>query len=514
MQPEQLKIETIAIENIGCLEHAIIEMGNSLTVVEGRNGVGKSTILNALRIFLETGSDPSLLRQGAIKGTVQVSISDGCQLLATITPDKTTRVVKHPKYGKLSNVREYIESIIHKVSFDPAAFLTANPADRVKIFLMALPKKLTKDQLSFLPEATLEGVDLSLHALEVIGNDKGGLYGKLYMERREINRIAKDKEGSIAELERNRPEKPAEGNWQAALDSVNNRIETLQLETQEDINQQEATLAMVVAQYNLEAAEAIGKFKLQAATTKAEIEREYQAKLTALENNSAAMIATREQLRDGLIAKSTASRDAGLAELEGSYQPKLETLIGERGRCQAMVEQETKFKTTDENIGTLEREKEAIEASADLLTGQLQRLEELKTELLSSIPIPGLEISEGQLMVDGLPYDRVNDSRKNRIAVDIMCLYHGELGLMVLDRAEIFDSENWLDFKDACKAKGVQILAARVTDCELSKRTDAPCPTCTGMGSVVKNASGISTVIQCPDCDGTKLKTERLLGKK
>lgn len=467
-----MKIKTIDINDIGCLEKLAIKPGSSLTVIEGRNAVGKSTVLNALRYILEKGHDPSLLRKGAEKGSITLNLDDGCQILVTITPEKTTRIAKHPKYGKISKVQEWVENVIQAVSFDPAAFLTAKPKDRVNIFLRALPKKLTRDQLAFIPADALKEIDFDDHALEVIGNDKCGLYGKLYQDRREINRISKDKAGTIAEMERTLRPQPPGGDWQSELNAVNNLIETLQLETQEDINQAEGTYAMVVSQYNLEATEAIGKIELNMANAKAILDAEYQKKLSELLASNTSLIAERKEKRDALIAKATASKDAGLEAFEQQYKPKLETLIEARGRAMQMVEQAANHKASEELIARLKAEKSTSDLKAEAITINLRKLDELKAQQLSDIPIPGLEISDGDLLVDSIPYDRVNEAEKSRIAVEIMCLNQGELPLMILDRSEVMDNQNWESFKKACLNKGIQLFTARVTDDpELTIRT-------------------------------------------
>ena len=176
--------------------------------------------------------------------------------------------------------------------------------------------------------------------------------------------------------------------------------------------------------------------------------------------------------RDALIAKATASKDAGLEAFEQQYKPKLETLIEARGRAMQMVEQAANHKASEELIARLKAEKSTSDLKAEAITINLRKLDELKAQQLSDIPIPGLEISDGDLLVDSIPYDRVNEAEKSRIAVEIMCLNQGELPLMILDRSEVMDNQNWESFKKACLNKGIQLFTARVTDDpELTIRT-------------------------------------------
>jgi len=200
-----LKIVSIEIENIGCLDRVEIKP-DVFTVIEGRNASGKSTILNALRSLIETGHDPSLLKMGAEEGGIKVTLSDGVTITETITADKTVRTVRHPQFGKISKGKEWIEKIINSVSFDPARFLTASNRERTAIFLQSLPIKLEVAQLGFIPLQFMKDVDLGQHPLEVIGSKTAGLYGQIYKERTEINRVAKDKRSTASEFQRTLPD--------------------------------------------------------------------------------------------------------------------------------------------------------------------------------------------------------------------------------------------------------------------------------------------------------------------
>jgi len=157
---------------------------------------------------------------------------------------------------------------------------------------------------------------------------------------------------------------------------------------------------------------------------------------------------------------------------KADYNPKAEALSAEIASAQEKADQGLKAASTRELVTRLNTEASQYEEKSELLTTMLKKLEALKASLLENLPIKGMEISDGQLLVNGLPFDRVNDAEKHRIAVEIMRLNHRDLGLMVLDRAEIFDSKSWESFKTACKKAGLPIFAARVTDSDLTVRTE------------------------------------------
>lgn len=108
--------------------------------------------------------------------------------------------------------------------------------------------------------------------------------------------------------------------------------------------------------------------------------------------------------------------------------------------------------------------------------GQLERaiaaMDRLKNAKLASLPIPGVEVRQldkgPEVFVDGVQWAHVNKSTQVRVAISIAAQALGQLPLMVMDEAEVLDSETMALLKDAAKEYGLQIVFARVADTELS----------------------------------------------
>jgi len=455
-----LKIESIEIVNVGCIGRLTIKP-DVLTIIEGRNATGKTTILNALRSVTEPGHDPSLLRKGAEEGGVKITLTDGITITETITPDKTTRVVRHPKMGKISRAKEWIESVINCVSFDPARFLTAKPAERVGIFLEALPIKLTADQLKFLPVDLVKEFDLDEHALVVIGDKTGGLCGSIFSRRTELNREVKDKKSTVAEMRKTLPE--TDGlDHKHELAELDKQLATLQRGTRAQIKDAETETL------NVEHAE-----DSKLAEKKQQLNAELTKKIRQLEDDTRIELERCARDRDKVVAAAAENEKRRSKEIRNAYDPEFGRISVARGNALSLIEQEAKAQATRDLISKFETETEKREKEAAELTRQLNELERLKVSLLSDLPVKGLEIQDGQLVLDGIPFERVNDSEKHRVAVEVLRLNRGELAIQVLDRAEIFDSDSWESFKKACCSAGVPIIAARVRDTDLTVTTES-----------------------------------------
>lgn len=456
----KVQISSIEIKNIGCIESLDIKP-QVLTTITGRNASGKTTILDALRSIPEAGHDPSLLRKGADEGSIKITLSDGVTIKQTITPEKTTRVVRHPQYGKISKAKEWIQSVINSVSFDPVRFLTAKPAERLAIFLESLPIKLDPQQVSFLPAEIVQSADFGRHPLEVIGNKNSGLFGAVYKERTEINRLAKDKRSTAAEMERQLPEESPEGDWNTVLQQANEDYRQLQQATRQRLNAIEKACIQ-------ERDASADKSNKRIEQVRTELER----KIEQLRAEAQVEIdRAHEEFQETYKAAEAFAKER-IKEEEEQYRPKEAALKEKIGHARAMAEQQAKAQATRDLIARINTEATEYEEKSENLTACLKRLEAVKASLLEKLPIEGMEIQDGQLLVNGISFDRLNDAAKHRIAVEIMRLNQGQLGLMVLDRAEIFDSKGWESFKKACKSAGVPVIAARVSDCELTVTTE------------------------------------------
>jgi hypothetical protein len=172
-------------------------------------------------------------------------------------------------------------------------------------------------------------------------------------------------------------------------------------------------------------------------------------------------------MRDGVIREAEYHRDEALKCAEAEYRPKNQELSERIAQAKAMVEQGAKAETTRSLISKLEADAGIIEQRAEVLTNALARMATLKNELLSGIPIPGLEIRDGDIYLNGIAFDHVNDAERHRVALEVARLKAGELGLIVLDRSEIFDSKNWESFRQAALDSGLQVVCALVDDGDL-----------------------------------------------
>lgn len=443
-----MKVQKIKIQNILGIEALEIQPG-SITEITGANGSGKTSCLDAIRAALGAGHDATLLRQGEEKGRVVLLLDDGTEIERSITPDTTNISVKHPDYGKISKPAAYIKKLADALSLNPVAFLTAGKKDRVNQLLQAIPMQVTAEQLKFVPTIALSDIDLDKHALEVLGT-----VGKSIFDfRTGVNRAEKEKRSTVNQLTETLPEDAPEGDWNETFDNLNSELRDLQTSTGERLQ--------VIDRETKDAKRAAAK---QAEAHINNVKKELEEAIEKLRADANIEIErTREECTEAFEKAEAQFKEQRNAE-ELAYRPKESELKEKIGQAKAMIEQHTKAESTRNFIKQTTAEADKLEAESTKLTHALGQLEILKSELLESLPIQGVSIQDGDIYVDGIVFDRVNESRRIRLAIEIAKLRAGELGLVAVDGLERLDPESYKIFKAEAAKTDLQFVVAKVTD--------------------------------------------------
>jgi len=457
-----MRVNKIRIENVLGIEELEIKPGK-LTVITGANATGKSSVLESIRSLIGgSGHDATLLRKGATKGEVVMVIDDGLnrgiELRETITEKSTNRAVNHPDYGKVGKVKTFLNSIHSSISLNPVEFLTASKKERVEIFLNAIPMKVTAKDLSFVPVEIIKesGADLDAHALEVLER----IRARAYEDRRVVNREFDGKAKTIAEMEKSVP-KEVEDDWAAKLARLEDERTALYEKANEWLEQHNR-----VAQKKGE-----------------QIKEAYSTNRDNAKKKMEESIALARSEYDDFMEKETDKRDIALSSLhvegdkkkkeyqEKEYQPESNRLEREIGEAKAKVEEIVRIKEAQRYVSDLGKDAKILQKQSTNLGDVISGVDVLKMTLLRDLPLAGVECQDGNILVDGIPFDRVNDAMKVQLAIKIAQLRAGSLGLCIVDGLEKLDPKTYEAFKQEAMKTDLQFIITRVTTDDLKIET-------------------------------------------
>ena len=445
-----LRPKLIRVRNILGVDEIEIRPGK-VTVLEGGNATGKSSVLAALNSIMDGGHDATLLRKGEEEGEAVIVIEDkredgtpgqhdGVEIRKRITSDKSDLKVTHPEMGRVSAPKGYVERLIKAHSFNPVEFLLTD--NRVDVLLRAIDARVDSDELyEAVREVTPEDVDLmevidaaadqpALDAIETVRS-------AVYDERTGVNRIAKEKRATAGQLKESLP---ADG---ADPEEIREELEE--------------------AEHNLEAE------RSEALSAAEAIREECEAEVNAIREKAEERIAELQREIDEVrgsaeraAEEAREERDKRVQDVRENYGEEIDrwkdltTTLRERVRAAEAAE------STRENIREAEEVAERREEQSEVMTEALNRLDGLKERVLERLPIDGAEIRDGELYVNGIHMDRLNSQRRVEIAVEVAEMLAGDLGLAIVDDLELLDEEHFEALVARLEASPLTAIVTRV----------------------------------------------------
>jgi DNA repair exonuclease SbcCD ATPase subunit len=453
-----MRVSRIKISDILGIEELEFEPG-AFTTISGTNGSGKTSVLEAIKSVVKGGTDATLLRNGAKDGEIILVLDDETQIRKRVTAKSSTVTVERD--GAI--VREpmsTIRAITDMLSVNPVEFLAARPKDRTDVLLESLPIKADPKRLSKIAGFEVHA-DSSDHALVLIDR----LQREIFDDRTATNRALRDKRATVQQLEGTLPapgepgatgDLPALEAAKAQLDAAKEaEFERVRLKLNEFRKTADEKTEAVRA--NMNSVREVAAQRIEA------IRVQMQADIDAL---TPELTAIQDWLVDaerkaGIQREKTVNRHAeGVAPIMAEISA-LRSSQGAAARAQQ----------TRETIALIDREGLALRADSDRQTKALEDLAAYKAELLENLPIQGLTVQDGEIMRDGVVFDRLNTAQQVEIAVDIAKLRAGALGVICVDGLENLDTAHFEAFKAQAIKSGLQLIVSRVSDGDFAVQT-------------------------------------------
>jgi hypothetical protein len=440
-----MNIAHVKISNIlGITELEFTPEG--FTEITGQNGQGKTSVLEAIKAAIVGGHDATLLRKGQEKGEIVLILDDGTELKKKVTEKASqTEIFRDGK--KVARPTDVIKALTDMLSLNPVDFLRAPKKDRVKVLLETMPLEADVTKLTLMTGIPVKA-EPGIHALHLIEN----VAKLVYDDRTGTNRAIKEKDATINQLRLALPDAPggADGNEdelaaavaaadttkQAELDRVQTKLDGIRKDTQSKIDL---------------------------------LREETQAKIDAIKTEASEAVAALQKGLTDFEGKAAIQREKTIALHTAAVTP-LNTALNafKLNRTNA-----AKRSQALDTIKTLEAELAELQTDCAGQNKALADIEAYKSELLSSLPIPGLEVKDGDIFRDGIHFDRLNTAQQVDVAVEIAKLRAGDLGVCCVDGIELLDAASFEAFRDRALESGLQLFVSRVSDEQFAVKTHA-----------------------------------------
>ena len=469
-----MKTTKIVIKNLFGIREAALD-GRSVELA-GPKGSGKTSVLDAIRYALTNRSDRDyIIHQGADEGEIIIETDTGLSI------DRKTRTTKADtvkvKDGSMLQTRpaEFLSGIFTPLQLNPVAFTQLSRQEKNRVILslidFAWDMNWIKEQFGEIPQ----GVDYSKHILEVL-SDIQAESGVYFQSRQNLNRDIRNKQAFIADIAKDIPPHYDAARWEAyptrekyqeleRIREANSRIERAKA-FREGF---EAKKRGLEAERDIQLAAVAQDISAQRESITGDIQR-LEAQLAAAReklDGLAQRQKEREELEQARFRESLAKleRDVGVADqYAGQEVQDTSALSAELDEAEQMRSHLNEYR----RMRDMQTELDELTARSQALTDKIELARELPATILAqaSIPVEGLTVKDGVPLIHGLPISNLSDGELLELCVDITVSRPGQLGIILVDGAERLDSVSRERLYAKCKAKGLQLIATRVTDSE------------------------------------------------
>lgn len=402
-----MKITGLLVENLKRVQAVRLEPApNGLTVIGGKNGQGKTSILDAIAWALGGGkfapSNPQ--HEGAMNPPlVELTLDNG--IVVRRDGKSATLKVTDPTGAKAGQA--LLDSFVSQFALDLPRFLSASSRDKCLVLLKTL------------------GIG---EKLEQMDRDEDALYNK----RTAIGQIAEAKTKHAQEL----PEFPDAPDAPVSISALLASQQEV-LANNEENKRKRAKLADLKGAVKLaEQPRGVLSERIQALMAERDA---LDADLMKLAGEVSIAETAAEVLQD----QSTAELEAQIANFE-AINAQVAANLAKAAAADEAEAQRSLYQSMTEAIEKLRRDR------LELLNG-------------AGLPLPGLTVEKGDLLYNSQPWDCMSGSEQLRVAVAIVRRLNPECGFVLLDKLEQMDADTLREFGEWLEAEGLQAIATRVS---------------------------------------------------
>lgn len=410
-----MKIVQLEAENVKRLRAVTIRPDGNLVEITGRNGQGKSSVLDAIWWALTgtTHIQAVPIRKGENKARIRLDLGDikvvrtfGKREDETFT---TSLIVESTDGARYPSPQRMLDSLLGALSFDPLAFTRMDG----KAQLQAMRR--------FVPGVDFEAIEAA---------------NKADFDRRtEVNRQAKQLRAQAVGITVPQ-DLPAERVDDAALVDELTRA-----------GEQNAELERRKARHE-ETAREVRSFVDSAATARGQAQQ-LRERAAALEEVAKQHDATAETLHEKIRTAPALPEPIDTAALRER--------IAEASRLNAA------FDARDRRDG-IEREAEAAEAKSAALTDAIaKRKDEMQAAVAKAeMPVPGLTFGADEILLGGVPFEQASSAEQLRTSVAIAMAANPKLRVIRVQDGSLLDEEAMAILAEMAAEADYQVWIERV----------------------------------------------------
>lgn len=467
-----MKTTKIKIRNLFGITETELD-GRSVELTGG-NGVGKTSVIDALRYALTNKSERNIIvRQGEKEGEILIETDTGLSI------DRKKRTEQSDYKSVKENGREimgpenFLRQLFTPLQLDPVAFTLMDEKSKNRAILDLIEFDW---DLNYIREKFGEvpaWVNYEQNILEVL-SDMQSENGEWFKERQNVNRDIRNKQAFIEDIAKDIPDNYQAEKWEAydlgasykkleQMKELNSRIERAKLFR----SSYDSKLRKLEADKMIEVTSAEKAIAAERETLLSDIERmkaliqSNEEKLKGL----SAILDDKKALAESHFneAKTKLDADMSIADEYMDKQPvDCTELQSEVNNAEDMKRHLNEY----QRMKAMQNELEQLTARSNEYTRKIELARTLPGVILETakIPIEGFTVENGIPLIHGLPVANLSEGEQLSLCVDVAISKPNGLQIILIDGTEKLSSENREKLYSKCHDKGIQFIATRTTD--------------------------------------------------
>lgn len=497
-----IKITRLALKNYRGIKSLDAKVTRGV-IARGRNGSGKTSVLNALGAALAASDiGPDAVRLGELDGEILVDLDvagGALHVRRRFGVSGSALTITNDDGDKKAKPTAYLADLLGSSPLDVIdVVLEKDKKKRRERILAALPVRVTVEQLRRWVPALPETYDTSGHGLEVIERLRAAAYEKRTAANKVEKTAADDLARAQAAAKAARELVPdGAGVHDAALSAevdAGVKLETLRLKKAQAAKATERMAGLRANAEQLRADAKAAEEEAGARPTDAEIDavrteiatsgaaiREIERKLTEAREAHDVLLRKVDSFnaqtkKCDAAAKRASELAAQAAKVEEGLAAAVETITDEEI---AEAEKVHDIARVALEAAAKRREAEAAENVAEdskkahaIVDAEAKRLDGVVRALTTDAPAAilaetenvaaGLELDGDEVRLNGVSLDRLCGAEQMKFAADIARALHPNVGFLVVDGMERLDPDQLDAFVAAATAGGRQLFGSLV----------------------------------------------------
>lgn len=469
-----MNITKIRIKNLyGIKEY---EADGSSLELSGKNGTGKSSVLDAIKYALTNKSDRDyIVHKGETEGEIIVETDTGLSIDRKARTNKADYKSVKRNGLEVGSPEAFLRELFTPLQLNPIEFMNMDKKQQNAIILDMIEYPWDMNKIKEWFGEIPAWVSYDQNILSVL-NDIQAENGDYYQNRRNIDRDIRNSKAFVEEIAASIQTGYDVEKWEnASAGDIYRQIERIQKENQ---TIEKAKLLRDSRENKIRKFDADREIEITA------LDREISNRAVQLDKSIAdlneqirAYKAEKEQLaskkQDKLEVIEQTYR-ANVAQYDAEVAGYVEYMDKQPQDVTKLQEQAQEIEKMQSHINEykrmirLQNEIEEMQAESQQLTDKIEKARTLPGEILANctIPIDGLTVENGIPLINGLPVSNLSEGEKLDLCIDVALQNPNGLNIILIDGVEKLATDLRGKLYQKCKDKGLQFIATRTTDDE------------------------------------------------